>query len=87
VIKYTDEWERVRTLNTEKHPFKRIENYFTDSLLYQDPLEFAEDPTPNDHDSSNEADIELELEEECLWKINPLSSISRTSPMLKAIYQ
>jgi len=71
-MKYAGERGRVRTLITEKHPFKRVENYFTDSLLYQDPLELVEDPTSEDHDSGNEADTELEPEEECLWEINPL---------------
>jgi len=63
---------KSENLIAEKHPFKGIKNYFTDSLLYQDSLELAEDPTPEDHDSSNEADTEPELEEECLWKISPL---------------
>ena len=35
VIKYADEWERVRTLIVEKYPFKGVENYFTDSLPHQ----------------------------------------------------
>jgi len=43
-----------------------VDNYFTNSLLYQDPLETAEDPSPEDTDSGNEADIEPEPEEECL---------------------
>jgi len=62
----------VRILITEKHSFKGVENYFTDSFLYQDPPKPAEDKTPEDHDSVNEADTELEPEEECLWEINPL---------------
>ena len=72
VMKYADERERVRTLITVKHPFKVIENYFTNSLLYQDPLELADDPTPEDHNSDNETDTKQEPEEECLWEINPL---------------
>ena len=71
-MKYADERGRIRTLIAEKHPFKRIGNYFTNSLLYQDPLELVADPTREDHDSGNEADTEPEPEEECLWKINPL---------------
>jgi len=59
-------------LIAEKHPFKGVESYFTDFLLYQDPLELTEDPTPEYHDSGNEADTEPDLEEECLWEINPL---------------
>ena len=33
VIKYADEEGEIRTLIVEKHPFKGVENYFTDSLL------------------------------------------------------
>ena len=68
-MKYADEGV-VRTLIAEEHPFKGIENYFTDSLLYQDPLETAKDPSPENPDSGNEADTKPEPEEECLWEIN-----------------
>ena len=71
-MKYTDEGV-VRMLIAEKHPFKRVKNYFTDSLLYQDPLETAKDPSPEDPDSGNsgnEADTKPEPEVECLWEIN-----------------
>ena len=34
VMKYVDEDENVRTLIAERHLFKGVENYFTDSLLY-----------------------------------------------------
>ena len=56
----------------ERHPFKGVENYFTDSLLYQDSLETDENPQPEELDSGNEADIEPEAEEECIWELNPL---------------
>ena len=56
----------------ERHPFKGVENYFTDSLLYQDPMEMNENLQPDEPDSGNEADIEPEVEEECLWELNPL---------------
>jgi len=39
VMKYIGENGKVRTSIAEKHPFKRVENYFTDFLLYQDSLE------------------------------------------------
>jgi len=67
VMKYADEGE-VRTLIAEKHPFKGVENYFTDSLLYEDFLETVEDPSLEDPDSSNEADTEPDSEEECIWE-------------------
>jgi len=59
-------------LITERHPFKGVENYFTDSLLYQDSLETDENPQLEELDSSNEADVEPEALEECLWVLSPL---------------
>jgi len=53
-----------------KAPFKGVENYFTDSLLYQDSLETNENPQLEELDSGNEADIEPEAE--CIWELNPL---------------
>jgi len=44
VMKYIDRDGKVRTLIAERHPFKGIENYFTDSLLYQYSLETDENP-------------------------------------------
>jgi len=49
-------------LITEKYPFKGLENYFTDSLLSQDSLETAENPSLEDLDSGNEANTETEPE-------------------------
>ena len=56
----------------ERHLYKRVENYFTDSLLYQDSLKADENPQPKELDAGNEADIEPEAEEEYLWELNPL---------------
>ena len=70
-MKYIDESGQVRTLIAERHPFKGVENYFTDSLLYQEPEETNETPQPEEPDSGNEADIEPE-KEECLWELEPL---------------
>jgi len=69
---YIDGDGKVRTLIPEKHPFKGVENYFTDSLLYQDSLETNKNLQPEEPDSGNEADIEPEAEKECLWELNPL---------------
>jgi len=63
---------RVRTLIAERHPYKGVENYFTNSLLYQDSLEADENPQLEEPNSSNEADVEPEAEEEYLWELNPL---------------
>jgi len=59
-------------LIAERHLFKGVENYFTDSLLYQDSLKMNENPQLEEPDSDNEADIEPEADEECLWELNPL---------------
>ena len=67
-MKYVGEDEKVRTLIAERHPFKGVENYFTNSLLYQDSLEVDENPHPEKYDSGNEVDTEPE-EDECLWEI------------------
>ena len=71
VMKYVDEDEKVKTLIVKRHPFKSVENYFTDSLLYQNSLETNENPHPEKPDSGNGADTEPE-EHEYLWKINSL---------------
>ena len=53
----------MRTLVAERHPFKEVENYFTDCLLYQDSLETDENMHPEEHESGNEADTEPKEEE------------------------
>ena len=63
VMKYVDGDEKVRTLITEKHPFKGVENCFIDSLLYQDSLETDENPQPEELDSGSEANVKPETEE------------------------
>ena len=43
----------------EKQPFKGVENYFTDALLYQID-KTSKEPLPDNDDSGNEADSESE---------------------------
>ena len=64
-MNYVDEDEKVRTFIAERHPFKWVENYFTDSLLYQDSLEADENPHPEEIDSGNDVDTEPE-DDKCL---------------------
>jgi len=71
VMKYVSEDEKVRTLIAERHPFKGVENYFTDFLLYQDSLEVDKNSHPEEPDSGKETDTKPE-ENECLWEINLL---------------
>ena len=44
----------------EKQPFEGVENYFTDTLLYQEVNRVAKEPLFEDNDSGNEADSEAE---------------------------
>ena len=44
----------------EKQPFKGVENYFTDALLYQEADIVAKEPLLESDDSGNEADLEPE---------------------------
>ena len=77
-MKHIDGDGKVRTLIADRYLFKRVENYFTDSLLNQDSLVIDENPQPEELDSGNEADIEPEAEEECLWELNPfITSINK----------
>ena len=71
-MKYIDRDRKVQTLIARRHLFKGVENYFTDSLLYQDSLEMNKNPQPEERDSGNEANVKPEAEEECLWELNPL---------------
>ena len=48
----------VRTVFAEMQPFKAVENYFIDSLLYGENSKVVEKLLPNDIDSGNEADSE-----------------------------
>ena len=73
VMKYVGGDEKVRTLISQRHPFKGVENYFTDSLLYQDSLEANENPHPEELDTGNKADTEPE-EDKCLWETNFLTT-------------
>ena len=60
-MKDIDGSRKVWTLIAERYPFKGIENYFTDSLLYQDSLETNENSQPGKLDSGNEADTEVHV--------------------------
>jgi len=64
-MKYVGGDGKERILIAERHPFKRVKNYFTDSILYQDSLEADGNPHPEELNSGNEADTEPK-EDECL---------------------
>ena len=50
----------VQTVFAEKQPFKEVENYFTNALLYQEIGKISKEPLPDNNDSGNEADSESE---------------------------
>src|SRR5436190_2788770 len=57
VMKYVDAQGQVHTLVAEQRPFKRVENYFTDALLYQDAHEVVVQQK-EEFELGNEADRE-----------------------------
>jgi len=56
----------------EKQPFKNVENYFTDALLYQEADKVAKEPLLESDDSSNEADFELEEDTPAIFAFKPI---------------
>ena len=59
-FKYVEDDVMVRTVFAEKQPFKGVENYFTDALLYQKIGKASKELLPDNDHSSNEADSESE---------------------------
>lgn len=58
-FKYVDDRDcTVKTVFADTHPFKGVENYFTDSLLYEDSHQAAGETTPEGPGDGNEADVE-----------------------------
>ena len=47
-FKYIDDKVMVRMVFSEMQPFKRLEYYFTDFLLYQENNIVVKEPLPND---------------------------------------
>src|SRR3954466_13736573 len=71
-MKYVDEQGQVRTLVAEQRPFKGVENYFTDALLYQESHEVVvqdkevlELGNKADQDPASESDNGSEV-----WELN-----------------
>ena len=48
----------VKTVFAKMQPFKGVENYFTDSLLYKENGKVIKKSLPDDIDSGNEVDLE-----------------------------
>src|SRR4051812_44770527 len=72
VMKYVDAQGQVRTLITEQRPFKGVENYCTDALLYQEAHEVVVQEK-EELELGNEADREsiFESDNGCEeWELN-----------------
>lgn len=62
VLKIVDKHRVVKTVYVEKQAFKRVENYFTSAILFQEELE-----------DGNEADSELDNDsDKASAKMDPL---------------
>src|SRR5436190_7942812 len=71
-MKYVDAQDQVRTLVAEQRPFKGVENYFTDALLYRDAHEVVAQQK-EELELGNEANRESVSEssnESGEWKLN-----------------
>jgi len=74
-LKYVDDKATVRTVFTETQAFKRVKNYFTDTLFYWEITKVAKEPFPDDIDSDNEADSESEEDMLATFAIEPIVAI------------
>jgi len=71
-FKYVEDGATVRTVFAEKQPFKGVDNYFTDALLYQEVSETSKESSPDNDDSGNEADSESEGDTSATWVGEPI---------------
>lgn len=69
VMKYVDAEDLVRALIVEQHPFKGVEKYFTDSLLYKDVHESAI-PEEDEFETWNEADQDPDSGSDNKWELD-----------------
>lgn len=75
-MKYVYELGEVRMIIADRHPFKGVETYFNNSVLYQDSLETG--PDTEQPDFRKKADEELELDDDYPWELN-LSVINQVA--------
>ena len=62
----------IRTMFAEAQSFKGVENYFTDSLLYQETSKITNEPLPYDIDSDNDWNSESEEDITTTLAMEPL---------------
>ena len=65
-----DDKAMVRMVFGEVQSFKRVENYFTDSLLYRENDIVVKKSLPNDIDNGNKVDSESGEDPEVSFKTN-----------------
>jgi len=56
----------------KKYPFKGVENYFTDALLYQEANNVSKELLLEDDDSGNETDSESEEDTPTTFACEPI---------------
>src|SRR5436853_4248264 len=89
VMKYVDAQGQVRTLVAEQRPFKGVENYFTDALLYQDAHEVVA-RQKDELMSGSEADVDPDSkssneDEECELDLKALDALNLSDHSAKTI--
>ena len=58
-LKYVEDDATVQTVLADKQPFKGVENYFTDALLYQEDNKTSKQPLPDDDDNGKRQILSL----------------------------
>jgi len=71
-FKYVGNDAVVWTVFVEVQLFRGVENYITNSLLYQEDIEPLKQSLPDDIDSDNEADSESEEEAPATISVEPI---------------
>ena len=62
----------VQTVFAEKQPFKGVENYFTEAVLYQEANKVVKELLLEDVDSGNEVDLEPEENMPATFAFKPI---------------
>jgi len=71
-FKYMDNNATVWIVFAENQPFKGVENYFTDALLYQEANKVAKEPLLEDDDKGNEVDSEPDEDTPATFAFKPV---------------
>ena len=74
----------VRTVFAEMQPFKRVKNYFTDSLLFRENGKVVKEPLPDDIDRGYKADSELRVNQVATFDEEPIVPYFNHFPKMMA---